>query len=257
MRTAGTHVSARPPDLGPRPSRAALLGLSVGTGLAIVGAMGPLTSATTITIGVETQVGHASGLPDALMLPAALEGVGVVALVYLVTRRPTGGLRAWCAALILVSLGAGMAAQGAHAVWYDEATHQLELPWNVRLLVSFVPPVSGLATLHLVVKMVEDLVATIRQLLTIPSATEPMSDVAPDQPTAPRVTGVDGRVLRMVRANPRMTWRVVKARTGLTDANAKRALTAARKTIRVLPTEPIVDDARRSANGSTNGRARE
>src|SRR6266545_3356088 len=41
-------------------------------GLAIVAALGPLVSA--ITIGVDTQVGEASGLPDARMLQAALEG---------------------------------------------------------------------------------------------------------------------------------------------------------------------------------------
>jgi hypothetical protein len=122
-----------------RPTRAALTGLLIGTGLAIVAAMGPLVSAVTITVGVETQVGDASGLPDARMLPAALEGVGAVALIFLLTRRPTGRLRAWSAALILVSLGAGMAAQGAHAVWFDERTQHLEQPWNVRLLVSFVP----------------------------------------------------------------------------------------------------------------------
>jgi hypothetical protein len=33
----------------------------------------------------------------------------------------------------LVSLGAGMATQGAHAVWYDARNHHLDLPWNVRL----------------------------------------------------------------------------------------------------------------------------
>jgi hypothetical protein len=33
-------------------------------------------SAVTITVGVETQVGAAAGLPDARMLPAALEGLG-------------------------------------------------------------------------------------------------------------------------------------------------------------------------------------
>src|SRR5438045_1490628 len=112
-----------------RPTRASLIGLLIGTGLAIVAAMGPLVSAITITVGVETQVGNASGLPDARMLPAALEGVGAVALIFLLTRRPLGGLRAWCVALIFVSLGAGMAAQGAHAVWYDERLHQLDLPW--------------------------------------------------------------------------------------------------------------------------------
>jgi hypothetical protein len=198
-----------------RPTRVGLYGLLIGTGLATLAALGPLVSAITITVGVETQVGDASGLPDARMLPAALEGVGAVALIFLLTRRPSGGLRAWCAALILVSLGAGMAAQGAHAVWYDARHQHLDLPWNVRLLVSFVPPVSGLGTLHLVVRMAEDLIGTMR-LLTAP---------------APSPPGVDDRVLEIARRDPRATWRIVQDRTGLTDASAKRALTAARKAL--------------------------
>src|SRR6266566_5086650 len=87
------------------PTRATLVGLLIGTGLAIVAALGPLVSAITITVGVETQVGEAAGLPDARMLPAALEGVGAVALIFLLTRRPSGRLRAWCVALIFASLG--------------------------------------------------------------------------------------------------------------------------------------------------------
>jgi hypothetical protein len=106
------------------------------------------------------------------MLPAALEGVGAVALIFLLTRRPAGGLRAWCTGLILVSLGAGMAAQGAHAIWFDARHHHLDLPWNIRLLVSFVAPGSGLATLHLVVRMAEDLIGTAR-LLTEPLPATP------------------------------------------------------------------------------------
>jgi hypothetical protein len=230
---------------GIKPTRATLIGLLIGTGLAIVAAMGPLVSAITITVGVETQVGDASGLPDARMLPAALEGVGAVALIFLLTRRPSGHLRTWCAALILVSLGAGMAAQGAHAVWYDEHARHLELPWNVKLLVSFVPPISGLATLHLVVKMAEDLIATVRLLVgdaAVPEA--PASIIEPVPPARLPVVSVDGRVLRMVRANPRTNWRVIKDRTGLTEANAKRALTAARKRLRAATAEPI------HANGS-------
>jgi hypothetical protein len=77
-----------------------------------------------------------------------------VALIFLLTRQPSGPRRAWSGALVIASLGAGMLAQGAHAVWFDRDHHQLELPWRVRLLVSFVPPISGLATLHLLVKMV-------------------------------------------------------------------------------------------------------
>ncbi len=226
-----------------RPIRATLIGLLIGTGLAIVAAMGPLVSAITITVGVETQVGDASGLPDARMLPAALEGVGAVALIFLLSRRPAGGLRVWCATLILVSLGAGMAAQGAHAVWYDERYHHLELPWDVKLLVSFVPPVSGMATLHLVVKMAEDLIGTIRLLMADPGAAQPATTPPPPGPSAPARRDrarVDAKVERVVRTNPEATWRVVRDRTGLTDANAKRALTAARK--RLGADSPDVDE---------------
>ena len=240
----------------PMPTRATLIGLVIGTGLAIVAAMGPLVSAITITVGVETQVGDASGLPDARMLPAALEGVGAVALIFLLTRRPTGRLRAWCAALILVSLGAGMAAQGAHAIWYDERANHLELPWNVRLLVSFVPPISGLATLHLVVKMAEDLIGTIRLLVAEAPVVEPPSPTTDDaRAQRPPVVSVDGRVLRMVRANPRTTWRVVKDRTDLTEANAKRALTAARKRLQAAASEGLDGHEAIEAHAvHTNGR---
>ena len=236
-----------------RPTRGTLLGLLIGTGFAIVAALGPLISAVTITVGVETQVGDASGLPDARMLPAALEGVGAVALIFLLTRRPAGRLRAWCVALIFVSLGAGMAAQGAHAIWYDERYHHLELPWRVRLLVSFVPPLSGLATLHLVVKMAEDLISTIQLL----SGSDPPETSWPDcEETDGTLRGssqegwrdgsplpaeakrnLESRVLRILRANPHATWKVVRDRTGLTDANAKRALTAARKELRTRSQE--------------------
>ncbi|HXM54002.1 MAG TPA: hypothetical protein VOB72_01335, partial [Candidatus Dormibacteraeota bacterium] len=85
-----------------------------------------------------------------------------------------------------------------------------------RLLVSFVPPVSGLATLHLVVRMAEDLLATVRQLTDSHGEKE----------------NVRASVLDLVSANPAATWRVVRERTGLSDANAKRALTAARKALR-------------------------
>jgi hypothetical protein len=72
-------------------------------------------------------------------------------------------------------------------VWYDAPHQHLDLPWNVRLLVSFVPPVSGLATLHLAVRMAEDLIATVR-MLTMSSA--------------PDVTGVDVRVPDIARSDP-------------------------------------------------------
>jgi hypothetical protein len=180
--------------------------------------MGPLVSGVKITIGVETQVGTASGLPDAWMLPATLEGVGAVALVFFLSRRPTGRLRVWCVGLIAASLLAGMAAQGAHAVWYDEVSGHLVLPWQAKLLISFVPPISGMATLHLIVKMVEDVISTAGLLLTLRAEED-----VPEP--------VEAVVLDILRDNPHATWRVVRDRTGLTDANAKRTLTAARKTL--------------------------
>ena len=48
----------------------------------------------------------------------------------------------------------------------------------------------------------------------------------------PASTFLDERVIDLVRTNPRATWRTVMARTGLSDANSKRALTAARRTLR-------------------------
>jgi hypothetical protein len=147
----------------------------------MVAAAGPLASATLITIGVETQVGTATGLPNAAMLPASLEGLGAVALAYLVTVRPVGAMRWWSVALIGATLAAGMAAQGSHALWFDERTHVLELPWRAKLFVSFVPPASGAAALHLVVKMAEGLIAAVRQLQALPPAlvvVEPGDQVA-------------------------------------------------------------------------------
>jgi hypothetical protein len=256
-----------------RPTRAVLIGLLIGTGLALIAALGPLVSAVTITVGVETQVGDASGLPDARMLPAALEGVGAVALIFLLTRRPAGRLRAWSVALIFVSLAAGMAAQGAHAIWYDEGQHHLELPWNVKLWVSFVPPISGLATLHLVVKMAEDLIGTIRLLVTGPppaaratraadaeagghsqASSELVSQNGWRRPGPPGAQP-DTKVLRIVRANPRTTWRVVKDRTGLTEASAKRALTAARKRLRTTSPDTQEPEALDARPAHANGRS--
>ena len=143
-----------------------------------------------------------------------------------------------------------MAAQGAHAVWYDETSRQLVLPWDVKLLVSFVPPVSGLATLHLVVNMAEDLIATVRLLVA-----EPVDELVDGPPARPLSPSVESRVLRMVRANPTATWRVVRARTGLTEANAKRALTAARKALQAASeVDPEqVDDPAPDARGHRNG----
>jgi TRAP-type C4-dicarboxylate transport system permease small subunit len=198
-----------------RPYRAALIGLLIATGLAMVFALGPLAGSVKITIGVETQVGNASGLPDAWMLAAALEGVGAVALLFLLGRRPLGRLRVWCVGLIFVSLGAGIAAQGAHAIWYDELSQSLTLPWDAKLLVSFVPPVSGLATLHLIVKMVEDVISNVGMLL----ATREEEDS----------TSIEAMVLDILRGNPLANWKVVRDSTGLSESNAKRALTAARK----------------------------
>jgi hypothetical protein len=110
----------------------------------------------------------------------------------------------------------------------------------VKLLVSFVPPVSGLATLHLVVQMAEDVIRTAGLLLA--DAAEP-GELEP----------VDAVVLDVLRENPHANWKVVRDRVGLSDANAKRALTAARRTLRErgqLP-EAAADVRAVHANGRT------
>lgn len=65
---------------------------------------------------------------------------------------------------------------------------------------------------------------------------------------------IDGRVLRIVRANPRTTWRVVKDRTGLSEANAKRVLTVARRKLRDVSEEAQALEALEPNAGHPNGR---
>jgi hypothetical protein len=166
----------------PRLTKAALIGLLIGAVIMLAASAGPLVSATLMTIGVETQVGAATGLPDPRMLPAALEGLGAVALVYILTLRAAGRMRAWCVFLIGATLVAGMAAQGSHALWYDERAQSLVLPWQVKLLVSFVPPLSGAAALHLVVTMAEGVIGAIRLLQELPAVPAEL-----DQPSRPRL----------------------------------------------------------------------
>ncbi len=64
--------------------------------------------------------------------------------------------------------------------------------------------------------MAEDLLATVRLL----SSSQPASLSAKES------------VLGLLSAKPDATWRVVRDHTGLSDANAKRALTTARKALR-------------------------
>jgi hypothetical protein len=82
--------------------------------------------------------------------------------------------------------------------------------------------------------MAEDLIATVR-LLVADSGTEVEEPPPPRQP----IISVDASVVRLVRTSARTTWRVVKDRTGLTEANAKWALTAARKKLSTATLEPV------------------
>jgi len=63
------------------------------------------------------------------------------------------------------------------------------------------------------------------------------------------------KVVRIVRANPRATWRTVRDRTGLTDANAKRALTAARKELLAASGQMQGSDGLDPRSAGTNGRS--
>ncbi len=65
---------------------------------------------------------------------------------------------------------------------------------------------------------------------------------------------LDSRVLRLVRTSPSTTWRGVKGRTGLSDANAKRALTAARRKLRNAE-EAQVQEALEPSAAHPNGRS--
>jgi hypothetical protein len=218
-----------------RPTRATLIGLLVGTSLAIVAAMGPLVSAITITVGVETQVGDASGLPDARMLPAAWRAW---ALSRSSSCSPGGRLVAY--------------APGAPSSSWSASARA----WPPRgRTPSGMTSVSGLATLHLVVKMAEDLIATIRLLVADDALAVAQPRLSPNGTrllSAPNAR-VDGRVLRMVRANPLATWKVVKDRTGLSEANAKRALTAARRKLRDAVEDVQVPGALEQGAAHPNG----
>jgi hypothetical protein len=72
----------------------------------------------------------------------------------------------------------------------------------------------------------------------------------------PGMANLDSRVLRLVRTNPRTTWRVVKERTGLSDANAKRVLTTARKSLRATLQELDGSEVRDPSSAHPNGRSR-
>jgi hypothetical protein len=70
----------------------------------------------------------------------------------------------------------------------------------------------------------------------------------------PGSANLDSRVLRLVRTNPSTTWRVVKERTGLSDANAKRVLTTARKRLRATLQELDGSEVRDPSSAHPNGR---
>jgi hypothetical protein len=76
------------------------------------------------------------------------------------------------------------------------------------------------------------------------------ADTALSRP-AQRTMNLDARVLRLVRANPSTTWRAVMARTGLSEANAKRALTTAHKKLLADAQEAL-----KPRPGNPNGRER-
>lgn len=77
-----------------------------------------------------------------------------------------------------------------------------------------------------------------------------------DETDRPRPTpNHHAKVLRIVRANPRATWRTVRDRTGLTDANAKRALTAARKELLATSRQMQGSDDLDPRSADANGRS--
>lgn len=104
--------------------------------------------------------------------------------------------------------------------------------------------------------MAEDLIGTIRLLVAADAQVVAPVRLSPKgtRPLTAATGRVDGRVLRMVRVNPRATWRVVKDRTGLSEANAKRALTAARRKLRNAAEEAQVQQTLEPSAAHPNGR---
>jgi hypothetical protein len=211
-----------------------LWGAICATIAVLVLAVGPLAGAVVNTILVETEVGQAAYLPWAGMLPAALEGVGGIALVNIVWRDLDTGLNRWCWFLVFAMLAAGMAAQGAHAVWYSEAERSLKLPTEWRVFVAFVPPISAMVTLHLVVDTIKTLIDQVRNLLVSQPAPVPKPEPTHvgGQPPAqrPRNAVADARDKRVIAiaSSGRGGYRAVVRATGWSRGRAEAALKAAR-----------------------------
>lgn len=103
--------------------------------------------------------------------------------------------------------------------------------------------------------MAEDLIGTIRLLTAEGTPLVAAPERSPSTERTHNSTNgrVDGRVLRLVRNNPPATWRVVKERTGLSEANAKRVLTSAQKKLRDPAAE--APEALEPIAGHPNGRS--
>ena len=217
----------------PRTTHAALVGMLIAAAAAGVLALGPASAAVVNSVIVEVSIAQAAHLPVPALLPAALDGLGGLALVALACLRREDVARAWLWALVLASLAASMGANGAHAVFPLNADGVPVLPWYVALGVAWVSPLSAAATAHLLLRIGARVAAVAGQLSTAQEPA-PRRDASPPpvQPPAPcrAPDARDPRVIELARAG--RGYRAVMEVTGWTRGRATTALAAAREHLR-------------------------
>lgn len=218
-----------------RTTHGALVGMLVAAAAAGVLALGPASAAVVNSVIVEVSIAQAAHLPVPALLPAALDGLGGLALVALACLRREDLSRTWLWALVLASLAASMGANGAHAVFPLNADGVPMLPWYVALGVAWVSPLSVAATAHLLLRIGARVAAVAGQLSTAQEPA-PRRDASPPpvQPPAPRAGRApdarDPRVIELARAG--RGYRAVMEVTGWTRGRATTALAAAREHLR-------------------------
>lgn len=202
-------------------------------------ALGPLSAAVVNSVIVEYEIAQAAHLPVPVLLPAALDGMGGLALVALAFLRDEDVSHRWLWALVCASLGASMAANGAHAGLPLDARGLPELPWFGALGVAFVSPLSAAASAHLVLRIGSRVVELALREAPGPAAQrrehQPPSEPKPEPRRREQraLDRPDPRVIELARAG--RGYRAVIRALGCTRSEAEEALRAARAHLAAAP----------------------
>lgn len=212
----------------PKTSHAALIAALVAASLAGLLALGPFGAAVINSIIVEVEIAQAAQLPVAQFLPAALDGMGGLALIALAVLPAQEGRRAlW--AMVLAALVASMAANGAHAIVPRDDHGLLELPWYAALGVAFVAPLSAAASAHILLRIGARVAALVQAVLwTAPAPRDqrPPADPPPPRTRRSRSGAPNARVLELVRGGA--GYRGLMAALGMKRGEAEEAVRVAR-----------------------------